>query len=60
MATLTPSQRKAVQEVWSVPAQNPLDFGEELILTFIEQYPIYKDSFPMLKDKVKYNTRDNT
>lgn len=52
MATLTPAQRKHVQDVWSVPAQNPLDLGEELILTFVEKFPIYKDYFPMFKDQV--------
>lgn len=50
--TLTPAQRKHVQDVWAVAAQNPLDLGEELILTFVEKFPIYKDYFPMFKDQV--------
>lgn len=50
--TLTPEQRKSIQEVWSVPAQNPLDFGQEIITTFVERFPVYKDYFPIFKDKV--------
>lgn len=61
MATLTPEQRSAIQQTWSIPAQNPVDSGEAILLAFFERFPHNQQKFLAFKNvpleslKVKCN-----
>lgn len=50
MATLTPEQRSAIQQTWSIPAQNPVDSGGAILLAFFERFPRNQQKFPAFKN----------
>lgn len=60
MASLTQQQIALIQSTWSIPAKNPIDSGEAILLKYFEQYPLNQQKFnsfkntPLLSLKVCY------
>lgn len=42
---LTPSQRTAIQQTWAIPAENPIDSGEAILLAYFERFPHNQEKF---------------
>lgn len=59
MPTLTPEQISMIQSTWTIPAKNPIDSGEAILLAYFEKYPKNQDKFssfrnvPLLSLKVR-------
>lgn len=42
---LTPTQRTAIQQTWAIPAENPIDSGESILLAYFERFPHNQQKF---------------
>lgn len=58
MTPLTPEQISIIQRTWNIPAANPLDSGEAILIAYFEKYPKNQEKFnafqnvPLLSLKV--------
>lgn len=50
MTTLTPEQRSAIKQTWAIPAQNPHDSGEAILLAYFERFPHNQQKFLAFKN----------
>lgn len=50
MATLSPEQRSAIQQTWAIPAENPIDSGEAILLAYFERFPHNQQKFAAFKN----------
>lgn len=50
MTSLTPQQIAIIQSTWEIPAKNPLDAGEAILLAFFEKYPKNIEKFQAFKN----------
>lgn len=50
MTTLTPEQISMIQSTWSIPAENPIDSGEAILMAYFEKYPKNQEKFAAFKN----------
>lgn len=50
MTSLTPQQIAIIQSTWAIPAQNPLDAGEAILMAYFEKYPKNIEKFQAFKN----------
>lgn len=50
MTSLTPEQIAIIQSTWAIPAKNPIESGEAILMAFFEKYPKNQDKFKSFKN----------
>lgn len=50
MTSLTPQQIAIIQSTWAIPAKNPLDAGEAILMAYFEKYPKNIEKFQAFKN----------
>lgn len=50
MASLTPQQITLIQSTWAIPAKNPIDSGEAILIAYFEKYPKNQEKFNSFKN----------
>lgn len=61
MAALTLKQRLVIKQTWEIPARNPVDSGEAILLAYFERFPHNQQKFLVFKnlplDTLKVNEK---
>ena len=50
MTSLTSEQIAIIQSTWAIPAQNPIDSGEAILMAYFEKYPKNQEKFNSFKN----------